>query len=87
MLVTMDKRGSISLPASIRRELGAKPGTHFELSMEPGGNICLHPVEIYRKIKLSESGLDKLREARDSESASLPDWFQKDIDNAGTETE
>ena len=36
MLVTIDKRGSISLPASIRKDLGIKPGTHLELSVEAG---------------------------------------------------
>ena len=48
MLVTIDKRGSISLPASIRKDFGIKPGTHLELSVEAGGAICLYPVEFYR---------------------------------------
>jgi AbrB family looped-hinge helix DNA binding protein len=60
MLVTIDKRGSISLPASVRRELGFRPGTHLELSVEPGGSITLYPVELYRTIKLNDSGLLKL---------------------------
>ena len=37
-----------------------------------------------RKIKLSESGLNKLHEARESKAASLPGWFKKDIDNKET---
>ncbi len=87
MLVTIDKRGSISLPASIRKDFGIKPGTHLELSVEAGGAIYLYPVEFYRTIKLNDSGLLKLKEARDSETGKLPDWFEKERSNAGTDSE
>jgi len=87
MIVTMDKRGSINLPASIRKALEIKQGSHFELSMEPGGALSLHPVEFYRTIKLNASGLDKLKEARSSETAQLPDWFEQERRNAGTDPE
>lgn len=87
MLVTIDKRGSISLPASVRKELGFHPGTHLELSVEPGGSITLYPVEIYRTIKLNDSGLLKLNEARASETTTFPDWFQEELANARTDTE
>ena len=82
MLVTIDKRGSINLPASIRKDLGIKPGTHLELLVEDGGAISLYPVEIYRTIKLNDSGLLKLKEARASETGKLPSWFVEDIRNA-----
>ena len=87
MLVTLDKRGSISLPISIRKELGAEPGTPFEIVLEPGGNIALYPVEIYRKVRVNAAGAHKLEQARSSEAASLPDWFEQDMDHAGTDSE
>ena len=87
MLVTIDKRGSISLPASIRKDLGIKPGTHLELSVEAGGAIHLYPVEFYRTIKLNDSGLSKLKEARDSEPGKLPAWFEEERRNAGIDSE
>jgi AbrB family looped-hinge helix DNA binding protein len=87
MLVTVDKRGSINLPISIRKELGAEPGTPFEIVLEPGGNIALYPVEIYRKIRVNASGREKLEQAREAESAPLPLWFEKDMDHAGAESE
>ncbi len=87
MLVTIDKRGSINLPALIRKEIGIKPGSHLELSVEAGGAITLYPVAIYRTIKLNDSGLLKLKEARDSETEKLPDWFMEEIKNAGIDSE
>ncbi len=87
MLVTIDKRGSINLPASVRKDLGFCPGTHLELTIDSGGAIMLFPVEIYRTIKLSQSGLTKLDEARRSGMTPLPDWFQSEIDHARADTE
>ena len=87
MLVTIDKRGSINLPASIRKDLDIKPGTHLEISVEAGGAIHLYPIEFYRKIKLNDSGLLKLKEARDSETGKLPDWFEEERSNARTDSE
>ena len=87
MIVTIDKRGSINLPASIRKDLGIKPGTHLELSVEAGGAIYLYPVEFYRTIKLNDSGLLKLKEARDSETDKLPDWFEEVRSNADIDPE
>jgi len=69
------------LPASIRKDLGIKPGTHLELSVEADGAIYLYPVEFYRTIKLNDSGLLKLKEARDSETDKLPDWFEEECTN------
>lgn len=87
MLVTIDKRGSISLPASVRKELGFRPGTHLELLVEAGGAITLFPVEIYRTIKLNDVGLSKLNEARASETTTFPDWFKEEIAHAPTDSE
>jgi len=87
MLVTIDKRGSINLPASIRKDLGIKPGSHLELSVEVGGAIYLYPVEFYRTIKLNDSGVLKLKEARASETTKLPDWFEGERSNARIDSE
>lgn len=87
MLVTIDKRGSISLPASLRKNLGLCSGAHLELTMEPGGAITLFPVEIYRTVRLNDSGLQKLHEARESESGALPEWFAEEVKNARIDTE
>lgn len=87
MLVTIDKRGSISLPASLRKDLGFCPGTHFELSVEPGGGITLFPVEIYRSIKLSDSGISKIKEARESEPAAFPNWFDRELADVEADSE
>ncbi len=87
MLVTIDKRGSINLPASLRKDLGFGPGTHLELTVENGGAIVLFPVEIYRTVRLTDAGLAKLNGARASGKAPLPEWFQAELDNARTDTE
>ena len=87
MLVTIDKRGSISLPASVRKDLGFQPGTHLELTVAPGGAITLFPIEIYRSIKLSDAGVLKIKEARASEPATFPEWFGEELADAGTDTE
>ncbi len=87
MLVTIDKRGSVSLPAAIRRELGLKVGTNLELTVEDGGTIALNPVAIYRTVRLNDAGLSKLQEARDSRAGRFPDWFTEDMKDAETHPE
>ena len=87
MLVTIDKRGSISLPASLRKELGLGPGSHLELKIEPGGSISLFPVEVHRTIRLNESGLSRLKAARDSGADAFPDWFDQELSHARTDTD
>lgn len=87
MLVTIDKRGSLNIPTAIRKQLGIKTGSHFELTIEPGGTICLHPVVIYRTIRLNEKGLSKLQQARESEASKLPDWMLKDMGDAEVDSE
>ncbi|MBI9085882.1 MAG: AbrB/MazE/SpoVT family DNA-binding domain-containing protein [Desulfobacterales bacterium] len=85
MLITIDKRGSINLPLAVRKELGLDPGTYFDLTVEDGGNISLHPVAIYRTTRLSEQGIVKLNEARNSGRGDLPDWMRQEMQNAGTD--
>ncbi|MGC8491434.1 MAG: AbrB/MazE/SpoVT family DNA-binding domain-containing protein [Syntrophobacteraceae bacterium] len=82
MIIAIDKRGSINLPAALRRELGLKNGDHLDLSVEEGGVIILRPVAIYPTVRLSEQGLAKLREARESGISEMPSWFEKEMDDA-----
>lgn len=85
MLVSVDKRGSIGLPASIRKEIGLKQGSSLDLSVLEGGEIRLRPVQIYPTVSLSAQGLEKLQEARSSGAADLPDWLAQEMANAKTD--
>jgi AbrB family looped-hinge helix DNA binding protein len=57
MIISIDKRGSINLPSSIRNELGLKSGDYLDLCVAEGGALVLRPVAIYPSIWLSEAGL------------------------------
>jgi AbrB family looped-hinge helix DNA binding protein len=87
MLVTVDKRGSVSLPAALRKELKLSPGSYLDLTVQPGGSIVLNPVAVYPTIKLSNEGLGKLAEARQSGVTELPDWLRAEMDDAQTDPE
>ncbi len=86
MLIGIDKRGSINLPVAVRKEFGLSSGSYLDLSIESGGAIVLHPVSIYRNIKVSESGSAKLREGRTSGTGKLPAWLVKDMKNVEPDT-
>lgn len=86
MLIGIDKRGSINLPVEIRKEFGLDSGSYLDLSIESGGAIVLHPVSIYRNIKVSEAGSKKLHEGRKSGTGKLPAWLVKDMKNVETNT-
>jgi len=75
MLVQIDQRGSLNLPIKIRQSLGLKKGSNFELEVAEGGDIILHPVEIHRTVRLSNQGLEKISEARQSGEGELPNWL------------
>ena len=87
MLVTIDKRGSINLPATIRKETGLDIGMHLDIEVLEGGAVVLTPVAIYPTVKLNEKGLKKLAEARKSGTAKMPASLAKKIKNAGTDTD
>jgi AbrB family looped-hinge helix DNA binding protein len=82
MIIAIDKRGSINLPVSLRKELGLKNGDHLNVSVEEGGVIVLQPVVIYSALQLSEQGLKKLEEARESGVGALPSWFREEMKDA-----
>ena len=72
MLITIDKRGSINLPAILRKELGLNAGTYLDLSVEEGGAIKLHPVSIFPSIRLNDQRLEKLGKPERAEQANSP---------------
>lgn len=82
MIIAIDKRGSVNLPAPIRKELGLKIGDHLDLSLAEGGIIMLQPVAIYPTVQLSEKGLARLKEARESGVGEMPSWFVEEMENA-----
>jgi AbrB family looped-hinge helix DNA binding protein len=87
MIIAIDKRGSINLPAILRKELGLKIGDHLDLSVAEGGTIVLQPVAIYPTVQLSEKGLAKLKEARESGVGVMPDWFAEEMKDAQADSE
>jgi len=87
VLISIDKRGSINLPAAIRKDLGLETGSYLELEILEGGAISLHPVTVHRTLRLNEEGMRKLREARSSGKGSMPEWLNEEIKNAGTDTD
>lgn len=87
MLIAIDKRGSINLPAAIRKELGLESGTYLDMTVAEGGAVVLQPVEIFRTVRLAEQGLGKLTEARQSGPTTLPDWLAKEMKDAEADSE
>jgi len=87
MLVTVDRRGSVSLPATIRKGLGLSQGTYLDLTVEEGGTLLLKPVAVYPALHLSPNGLSRLAEARSGETGQLPDWLRKEMDDAQADTQ
>ena len=87
MIISIDKRGSINLPATIRKELGLKNGDHLNVFLEDGGMIMLQPVAIYPVIKLNDKGLEKLDDARKSGTGTLPGWMAGEISDAKTNSD
>ena len=85
MIIAIDKRGSINIPSSLRKELGLKNGDHLNISVEDGGVIVLQPVVIYPTVQLSEQGLAKLKEARESGVGVMPPWFNEEMKDAGAD--
>ena len=82
MLVTIDKRGSINLPAAIRKELDIKPGTCLDLTVLDGGGLALVPMTIFPTVRLSEEATAKLQDARKSGTGELPQWLREEMTNA-----
>lgn len=87
MLITVDKRGSINLPKTLRKELGIESGSYLNLKIEEGGAILLQPVSVYPSIRLSKKGIAKIEEARKSGTGKMPEWMLREIKNAGNQPE
>ena len=86
MLVSVDKRGSISLPAAVRKNLNLHPGSFLDLSILDGGNLNLSPVVVYPTVRLSDKGLAKLADARNSGTEEMPDWLSQEMADAATDS-
>jgi len=86
MLVSIDKRGSIVLPAALRKELQLKIGSYLDMEVLEGGRIMLNPVSIYRTVRLNVKGLEKLEEARESGKGEFPDWMVEEMKDAQADT-
>jgi AbrB family looped-hinge helix DNA binding protein len=82
MLVAIDKRGSINLPSTLRKEMGLDTGTRLELEVLDGGSIILTAVAIYPTVRLNKKGLKKLSDARKSGTVKMPAQLAKQIRNA-----
>ncbi len=82
MLVTIDKRGSINLPATVRRELGIQPGSCLDLTIQPGGGLALVPMALFPTVRLSAEATAKLQDARESGTGELPQWLREEMINA-----
>jgi AbrB family looped-hinge helix DNA binding protein len=87
MLIAIDKRGSINLPAAIRKELGLANGDYLDMQVIEGGAVVLQPVEIFRTIRLDKQGLVKLNEARQSGTAQMPKWLVEEMKDAEPDPE
>lgn len=87
MLVAIDKRGSINLPTTLRKEMGLDTGTHLNLEVLEGGVIVLTAVAIYPTVNLNEKGLKKLSEARKSGTVQMPEQLAKQLKNARTDAD
>lgn len=87
MLIALDKRGSINLPSTIRKELGLESGTYLDLQVMDGGALLLQPIAIFKGIQLGPQGLQKLDDARKSGTTSMPTWLTKEMKNAVTDPE
>jgi len=86
MLITIDKRGSINIPLAVRKALKLEQGSSLDLSVDDGGRITLHPVAIYRTVRLNDQGLSKLTAARDSGTGQLPEWLQREMADADSDS-
>jgi AbrB family looped-hinge helix DNA binding protein len=87
MLITIDRRGSINLPAALRKSLGLQPGAHLDLKIVEGGAILLNPVVVYPTVHLSDKGLGKLREARESGTGKMPEWLVEEMRDASPDSD
>lgn len=86
MLVTIDKRGSISLPVAVRNELGLQAGSCLDLTILAGGGVALTPVVVYPTLRLSDDAIAKLQEARQSGTDELPSWLRQEMNDADADS-
>lgn len=62
MVVSINSRGTLTLPSDVRKKLNIKGGDHFQIDIK-SGQIIITPVLIVPKTQLSSEGLIKEKEA------------------------
>ncbi len=77
MLIAIDRYGSITLPASLRKEFGLEKESYLELSVEDGGFIVLRPVIVHRAVRLNDKGLGMIEDARNRRPSEDNSYFRK----------
>ena len=61
------------------------PHVRVGLVAGDGGTVILQPVAVYPAIHLNEHGLAKLKAARESGAAAMPDWLTDEVARAETD--
>lgn len=62
MVVSINSRGTLTLPSNIRKELELKDGDHFDIEVKLG-KIIITPLILVPKTQLSLKGKEKEKEA------------------------
>jgi antitoxin MazE len=62
MVVSVNSRGTLTLPSDIRKKLNIKEGDHFQIDIK-SGKIIITPVFLIPKNQLSDKGKLKEKEA------------------------
>jgi len=65
MVITLQKRGTITISAKMRKELGIEPGDPLEARVEKGRLVLIPVAIIPKKLRLTESGERKMAEAEE----------------------
>lgn len=77
MVISISSRGTLTLPAEIRKKLDVKENDFFDVKIE-NGEIIITPVIVMPKRKLSEFGIKKEKLA----SKEINQGEIKSFDNA-----
>lgn len=75
MVISVNSRGTLTLPSDIRKKLKIKEGDHFDIDVQ-GGQIIITPVMIIPKIELSAKGHLKEKEATEQIKAGKKKTFK-----------
>lgn len=65
MVISVNSRGTLTLPSDVRKKLNIKEGDYFDIAIS-SGKIIITPVAIVPKNQLSEKGKKKEKEASEN---------------------